>query len=75
MVYPVLNDTTLVLRCPYCRSEGKSGEMLAYNDGKFVCIRCAHTVRFDNDYECLCRNCKDPSHLLRLRGTPEKSAN
>jgi hypothetical protein len=53
-----LTDTILILRCAYCISGIEFAPMIAYNDGRFVCRDCAHTVRpgFTN-YKCTCRSC------------------
>jgi hypothetical protein len=53
-----LTDTTLVIRCPHCFVGIECRPMIAYNDGRFVCQDCAHTVRPGfPDYKCSCRPC------------------
>jgi hypothetical protein len=37
-------DTTLTIRCPYCRDGVDFKPMTADSDGRFVCRDCAHTV-------------------------------
>jgi hypothetical protein len=55
---PVLTDTTLTIRCPYCIAGMDFTTMIAYKDGRFVCRDCAHTVRPGvPDYICSCRTC------------------
>jgi hypothetical protein len=55
---PAQTDTIMVVRCPYCVGAGEFIPMLAYKDGRFVCVWCAHTVRTDNPaYHCTCRRC------------------
>ena len=55
---PVLTDTTLTVRCPYCTAGIDFLPMVAYKDGRFVCRDCGHTVRPGVlEYRCLCRPC------------------
>ena len=37
-------DTTLTIRCPYCRDGVDFKPMTTDSDGRFVCRDCAHTV-------------------------------
>ena len=51
-------DTTLVIRCPYCKLGTEFRPMIAFKDGRFVCRDCAHTVRPGiPEYTCTCRPC------------------
>jgi hypothetical protein len=51
-------DTLMVVRCSYCVGNSEFVPMLAYKDGRFVCVWCAHTVRpGDPEYHCICRRC------------------
>jgi hypothetical protein len=64
---PVLTDTTLTVRCPYCTAGIDFLPMVAYKDGRFVCRDCGHTVRPGVlEYRCFCRPC-----LGRLEGSIE----
>ncbi len=72
---PAPNDTALVVRCSYCVGDGLFVPMLAYKDGRFVCVWCAHTVRLgDPEYHCTCRRCIEvANHTQRWWGkVPEK---
>jgi len=37
------------VRCLHCVIAGDYAPMVAFKDGRFVCIWCAHTVRFDDE--------------------------
>lgn len=51
-------DTELVIRCPHCLLGVEFRPMIAYEDGRFVCRDCAHTVRPGvPEYRCTCRPC------------------
>jgi hypothetical protein len=55
---PMLTDTILIIRCPYCMAGIDFSPMIAYKDGRFVCRDCAHTVRPGvPEYGCTCRPC------------------
>jgi hypothetical protein len=64
---PILADTILTIRCPYCMEGTDLRPMIAYRDGRFVCHDCAHTVRpGEPEYRCTCHPC------LRLSRGKEK---
>jgi hypothetical protein len=66
---PTLTDTTLVLRCPYCRVGIECRSMTSYKDGRFVCRDCAHTVRPGAlEYKCTCRLCLRIAHESKFAG-------
>ncbi len=53
-----LTDSVLIVRCPYCAAGQEFLLMLAYKDGRYVCLECAHTQRpGDPNYKCQCRSC------------------
>jgi hypothetical protein len=59
-------DSLMIVRCPYCVAGPEFIPMLAYKDGRCVCIWCAHTVYPGNvGYQCDCRTC------IRLRRISE----
>ena len=67
-------ETQLVIRCPYCASGSDFRELiLQKEDGRFVCERCAHTVRPGEIlYQCLCRGCLEMSHADAVLGEQQK---
>jgi len=52
----MLADTTLTIRCPYCRAGIDFKPMTADSEGRFVCRGCAHTVCLGLP-ECGCTCC------------------
>jgi hypothetical protein len=58
-------DTVLGFDCPYCSNAMNPQPMISYKDGRFMCWKCAHTVRPENPmYSCLCLNCKAEKNSL-----------
>jgi hypothetical protein len=46
------------MRCPYCVEDHGFLAMTWEPDGRFVCVRCAHTERPGKaDIACTCRKC------------------
>ena len=62
-------DTILTIRCPHCMAGTEFRPMIAYEDGRFVCRDCAHTVRPGvPEYRCTCRPCLRLSRKTPLTG-------
>jgi len=56
--YLAMSDSILLLRCPYCTTGADFKLLVAYNDGRFVCAQCTHTVwPAEPTYRCTCRKC------------------
>ncbi len=54
----VVSDSILLLRCPYCTAGLEFRTLVSYQDGRFACEQCGHTVRpGESDYQCSCREC------------------